>query len=300
MKNLNMPMKKYKYNLVLSSVLLLMAWSVDVVAQGKAAADKLIFKLSYFNVNNSTQYLVFESLMRTEHSVLPQIGKEYEIFLGDTSAPVAKIITDKHGKANAVIPPSLKQAWEASSQHIFLVKEGDKELISDYTINKAKITIDTTTADTVHSITATVQTLKDGKWVPAADVEMKLGIKRLGGILPAGDDETLTTDSSGTVTTELKKLNLPGDSKGNYLLMAQVEDNDLYGNIIVEKSVPWGTVPHYNADFFKERHLWSTGRHAPLWLVSMALFIMITVWGTLIYLVFQMIKIKKLGVGKTA
>jgi len=30
------------------------------------------------------------------------------------------------------------------------------------------------------------------------------------------------------------------------------------------------------------------------------LFIMITVWGTLIYLVFQMIKIKKLGVGKTA
>jgi hypothetical protein len=143
----------------------------------------------------------------------PQTGKQYEIFLGDSSNLVAKIVTDKHGKATAVIPPSLKQAWDASSEHIFLVKEGDKELISDYTINKARISIDTTTADTVHSITAKVETLKDGQWVPAADVEMKLGIKRLGGILPAGDDETLTTDSSGTVTTELKKLHLPGDSK---------------------------------------------------------------------------------------
>ena len=295
-------MRTMKQNriLILSLVLLSMVGSVGIVAQEKAAAPKPIVKLRYFNINNAAQFLVFESLLRTDAGVSPQIGKTYEIFLGDSSNLVAKVVTDKNGKANTVIPPSLKQAWDASSQHIFLVKEGDKELISDYTINKARITIDTATVDTVHSITAMVETMSDGKWVPAADVEMKLGIKRLGGVLPAGDDETLTTDSSGTVTTELKKLNLPGDSKGNYILMAQVDDNDLYGNIIVEKAVPWGTVPKYDSEFFNQRTLWSTSRHAPLWLLFMAWGIMISVWTTIIYLVFQIIKIKKLGVGKAA
>jgi hypothetical protein len=36
------------------------------------------------------------------------------------------------------------------------------------------------------------------------------------------------------------------------------------GNIIVEKAVPWGVVPQYDSNFFNQRTLWSTRRHAPI------------------------------------
>ncbi len=36
--------------------------------------------------------------------------------------------------------------------------------------------------------------LKMEEWVPAADVDMKVGINRLGGILSAGEEAIYTTD----------------------------------------------------------------------------------------------------------
>jgi hypothetical protein len=292
-----------KHNKNLFFLLLVsMALFTSGFGQEKANPGKTIVSLRYYNVNNAVQYLVLQSQLKKEGQVTPLKGKKYDVFM-DKSEPanlVGKVVTDKNGKANAVIPATLKQAWDASPQHIFIVNEGDEEIISDYTINKANISIDTTTADSIHSITASVRKWDNGKWVPAAGVELRLGIKRLGGVLPAGDDETLTTDSSGTATSELKKLNMPGDAKGNYTLVAQVDDNDLYGNMLAEKVVPWGTTFQQDNSFFQKRTLWSTRRHAPLWLLFMAFGIIISVWSTMIYLVFQIVKIKKIGLSEPA
>jgi hypothetical protein len=284
-------------------LLISMSFSLQtVMAQEKASPGKTIVNLRYYNANNSLQYLVLQSQLKKEGQITPIKGKIYDIFL-DKSDPanlIARVTTDKNGKANTVIPPTLKSAWEATPQHIFMVKEGSEEIISDYTINKAKITIDTTTTDSIHSISASVQKWEDGKWIPAAGVEMKLGIKRLGGVLPAGDDESYTTDSSGTVTAELKKQNMPGDIKGNYTLSAQVEDNELFGNILAEKVVPWGTTLQPDKSFFNKRTLWSTGIHAPFWLLFIAFGIIVGVWSTMIYLIFQIVKIKKIGLQESA
>jgi hypothetical protein len=64
-------------------------------------------------------------------------------------------------------------------------------------------------------------------------------ISRQASILSAGDEETYTTDSTGTVSAEFKKDSLPGDKQGNIVLAAKVEDNDQYGNLLVEKTVRW-------------------------------------------------------------
>ncbi len=293
-----------KHNNCLFAFLLFSAvfsWQA-VMSQEKSNEGRTIVSLRYYNDNNSVQYLVLQSQLKKEGQITPLKGKKYDIFLdkNDPANLIARVITDRNGKANAFIPPALKSAWDATPQHIFLVNEGEEEIISDYTINKAKISIDTTTADSIHSITATVQHLVEGNWVPAADVEMKLGIKRLGGVLPAGDEETYTTDSSGMVTAELKKLNMPGDNKGSYTLVAQVEDNDLFGNLLAEKTVPWGMTVQADNSFFDQRTLWSTRRHAPFWLLFMAYGIIIGVWSTMIYLIFQIVKIKKAGLKESA
>ena len=63
------------------------------------------------------------------------------------------------------------------------------------------------------SIAVQVMKYENSEWMPASEVEMKMGIRRHGGILSAGDEEIYTTDSSGTATVELKKDSLPGDQK---------------------------------------------------------------------------------------
>jgi len=119
-------------------------------------------------------------------------------------------------------------------------------------------------------------------------------IKRMGGDLTIGDEANYTTDSSGTVTAEFKRDSIPGDANGNIVLIAKVEDNDNYGNLSVEKTAKWGAPLTYHSTLY-ERSLFATRDKAPIWLLFMAYFIIGIVWGTLIYLVFQIFKIKKLG-----
>ena len=204
----------------------------------------------------------------------------------------------KNGKAKSFLPPSLKAAWDANPLHTFIaVAEGKEEEqpATELEITKAKIQIDTVSEEGARSITVQVMKYENSEWVPANEVEMKVGIQRHGGILSAGDEEIYTTDSSGIATVELKKDSLPGDQNGNIILVAKVEDNDLFGNLLVEKTVPWGVALRSNNSFFDQRTLWTTRFRTPIWLLFMAWSIVIGVWGTIFYLIVQIVRIKKLG-----
>lgn len=111
----------------------------------------------------------------------------YSLYLdsADQQYLVGNLKTDETGKAKTFINPALKDKWNSASSHLFILKEGDEEIISDYTINKARIDIDTLNTDGVRSITATVLQLQDNEWVPVPDVEVKVGVQRMGGILQA-------------------------------------------------------------------------------------------------------------------
>jgi len=280
-------------------ILVFLLLKQSVVRAQEDTAGQSIVKLHYFNINNSVQYLILESTLKKNKVFTPQKNKTYDLFIDSSSAAthLAKLITNEEGKAKAFIPPAVKAAWDGSSKHTFIVKDGDEEVINDYIISKSKITIDTATTDSVRSITASVMRSENNEWVPAKDIEMKIGIERLGGsILTAGDEETYTTDSSGTIVVEFKKNKLPGDTKGNFTLAARVDDNEELGNLLIEKTVPWGTPTKVNTSFFNQRTLWTTRFKTPYWLLIMAYSIVIGVWGTMIYLVRQIVKIKKLGV----
>ena len=278
--------------------LLFFVFTVSLLTGQLAAQEegKKIVKLHYVNSNNSVQYLLLESILKKGKVLTPITHQSYKIYLDSAGTNlISNLKTDETGKAKAFIPPSLKAVWDASSQHTFIVMAGDEEVISDFVITKAKITLDTSNADGVRNITVSVLKKEDTKWVPAADVEMKVGIQRLGGILSAGEEDNYTTDSSGTVTVEFKRDKLPGDQNGNLLLVAKVEDNELFGSLIVEKKALWGVATKVDTAFFDQRTLWSTRFRTPYWLLFMAYSIIFGVWGTLIYLIRQVIKIKKLG-----
>jgi len=294
-------MKKLKLNKYIFLLLpfLFIALTNRVSAQEKEEAVELV-KLNYFTVNNGVQYLILENSLKKGRNTEPLKNKVFQLYLNSNTPEnlIGKVSTDKNGRAKSFIPPSLKAAWAESSNPTFIAVAVGKEdeIAAELAISKSKIQLDTLTTDGIRSISVKVMQLTDSVWVPAADVEMKVGIQRLGGILSAGDEETYTTDSSGTTSMEFTKDSLPGDQKGNFVLVAKVQENDLYGNMIVEKIVPWGIAVKTDTNFFDQRTLWTTRFRTPIWLLIMAYSIFIGVWGTIIYLITQIVKIKKLGV----
>ena len=272
-----------------------------VVTAQDSVKNELILTVSYFMENNKIIYLKANTKNKIDSKFQPIKNIPVRLYLDSESDSsfIGKITTDETGSAKAILPPSLKTLWEASSGHTllgFTEASDDFEAVSSETaVTKTKMSIDTSSDGETRSITVTVMAQKGGEWIPAPDIEMRVGIKRMGGILSAGDDETYTTDSTGMVTVEVKKDSLPGDEKGNIILAAKAEDNDQYGNLLIEESVPWGVVTMPDTDFFNQRTLWSTRFRTPVWLLIMAYSIVIGVWGTIIYLIFQIVRIKKLG-----
>jgi hypothetical protein len=125
-------------------------------------------------------------------------------------------------------------------------------------------------------------------------VELKIAVKRLGADLPVNETPTFTTDSTGQASADFKRDSIPGDAAGIITLVAKIEDNDQHGNISAEKAVPWGA-KFVAVNNFDRRTLYATRDKAPIWLVLMATSIIIVVWGILISLIMNIVKIKKLG-----
>jgi hypothetical protein len=294
-------MKRIKNNkLYLLLLAVFIAGSIHLSAQDSTRKE-FIVTVSYNMADNKMVYLLVNTNTKAGKKVDPVKNAGVSLYLDSVSENnlIAKVKTNEEGKAKAFLPPGLKTTWESAATHKFVaVAEASKEFgetEGEATVTKSKITIDTTSDGETRSIIVKVTALNGTEWVPAKDVEMKVGISRQGGILSAGDEATYTTDSSGSVTVELKKDSLPGDEKGNIVLAAKVDNNDQYGNLLVEKTVPWGASFTPDNSFFNQRTLWSTRNRTPPWLLFMAYSIVLGVWGTVIYLVGQLFKIKKLS-----
>jgi hypothetical protein len=270
------------------------------LAQGDSTKPETSITIHHFVINNSFQYLQVDAKIKVNGRWQPLKRQVFQLYLDSNKAEdlINKVMTDSDGKAKAIIPPGLKSTWDASSTHKFLaVAEGtfkEEETTTEAEITKAKILIDTSNNDGVRTVNVRVLKFENENWIPVKDVDMKIGVKRLGGELKIGDEETYSTDSLGQAAGEFKRDSLPGDVKGNLTLIAKVEDNDQLGSLSIEKTVPWGIYvkPVTN---FGQRALWAARGKSPVWLMLMAYSIVLAVWGVIFYLILRIIKISRLG-----
>ncbi|MFA5245318.1 MAG: hypothetical protein WC380_08450, partial [Pedobacter sp.] len=178
-------MKTDKYICLILAVFFLFQ-NYGSLAQEKSEG-KVVVTLHYYNKGNTLQYLILEDMLKVNKTLSPRKNKSYELYLDSVGSGtlISKLTTNEKGKAKAFIPASLKENWNASPQHTFIVMAGDEEIISDYMITRSKLTIDTTTIDGVRNINVSLMKWEDNDWVPSPEVEMKVGIARTGGsILP--------------------------------------------------------------------------------------------------------------------
>ncbi len=137
-----------------------------------------------------------------------------------------------------------------------------------------------------------VATVVDESGAPAVGAELKFYLKRHFGKLPFGPDVN-PTDEHGQAVVDFPS-DIPADTAGNCVVIASIEDSDAFEDCDASLSVHWGTPTHLSSQM-NERALWAARANAP-WLMVLLINAMIAgVWLTIVYVIVQIFKIKRIG-----
>ncbi|HLF45710.1 MAG TPA: hypothetical protein VI548_04765 [Chitinophagaceae bacterium] len=154
----------------------------------------------------------------------------------------------------------------------------------------AILTINLNPQDTARLITARVtETAKDGTAMPVKDAELKIYVLRMFGIMPASEENSITTNENGEAIFVFPE-SIPGDTSGLITVAARMENNELFGNLENKANTSWGIVLEKEIDPFP-RALWEPYAPLPLIITVSALFG--GVWCVYFFIFYQMWKIKK-------
>jgi hypothetical protein len=155
----------------------------------------------------------------------------------------------------------------------------------------AKLTVSFLGKDSTRQVMAAI-TKPDGtgKDTAVKGVEVHFYIYRSFGLLPIEGDNT-TTDENGEATADFPS-DIPGDKSGNVTVIARVEDDEQLGNIETKKNIQWG-IPVNKQQTAQPRALWSSANNAPWLLVITVTGMVGVVWGIIVYIIFQLVAIKR-------
>ena len=155
-----------------------------------------------------------------------------------------------------------------------------------------RIQIGFTQTDTSKMLTAKVA---KGDSVPVKDVEVHFYIKRMFGLLPVESTlGNMPTDKNGETSIDLPKMDYLGDTAGNVVVIAKIEDDENYGNVETQATMKIGT-PLVIVEILSERVLW--GVKSPWGIILFFVIVIGGVWCTYCYVAFLVYKIKKAGQG---
>jgi len=289
-------MKQFNKIIIAGLSILLVFTSFNGFSQAAEKGD-LSIAINYFILNNKVPYLMVKTTAKINGKFTNLSDIKLKLYLDKDSAGtfIGDVITNEKGEACANIPLSVKKEWASAVKHTFLATFAGNNKFdankADLTVSRAKLLID---AGSDKTVTATVYELKDTTWTPVKGVELILAVKRLASDITINETPTFTTDSTGKASGDFKRDSIPGDVNGNITLVAKISDNDQYGNLRIEKTVPWGAKFVAVSDFNK-RSLFATRGKAPIWLMFIATSIIIAVWSILIMLVINIFKIRKIG-----
>jgi hypothetical protein len=150
----------------------------------------------------------------------------------------------------------------------------------------ATIKLDFIKTDSTKTCQATVTS--DGK--PVAGTEIHLYVKRMYSLLPIG--KAVATDSTGVASIDFPK-DLPGDKNNMLTVIAKIESDEHYGSVEAESEVKWGVPLNNEAYPWSDRSLSASREKAPMFLVIASISIILVIWGTICYVIFQLFKIKR-------
>ena len=153
---------------------------------------------------------------------------------------------------------------------------------------EAKMTMSFAIVDSVN--VCKVLVTSDG--IPVNEVVVSLFVKRLFSNLKLGDP--ISTDSLGIASFEVPQDIPSPDSK--LTVFAKIIDDENYINTETSGVINWGTIVVSDNSKVDERSIFAGRSKAPVFFIIVSLLSLFLVWGTLVYAVLQVFKIKRLGI----
>jgi len=290
-------MKPINYSTGLIIALCLLTFLAQ--AQDKTEKGTIKIDLSYQQLNNDLPIIKVSAKTKKEKRFVPVDGVEVNLFFGDETSHgfMGRVETNSHGVGSLSLPVRFKSQWDSLSSYKFVGTVTKNDSFEDQSIeleiSKAKIELTLEDVDSVRTIHAKVFAFKDNSWVAQSETEIKLVVRRLLSDLKATEEETFTTNENGEASAQFS-LSIPGDAQGNIIIGAKIDDHEMYGSLVSTKTAKWG-LPLTPDNSFAERTLWATRDKTPLWLLIFPNLIIISVWGIIFYLIYQITQIIKLG-----
>ncbi len=199
------------------------------------------------------------------------------------------VITDGFGKAVFNIKADSLKPDKEGKLNFKAAFAGNKHMDpadGEVSIKRARLEITPVKADSAFSVSVKLVDIGTGKEIPVPETAVGIFIHRSFKPLKIGEG---TTDENGEASVEVPN-NLPGDAKGDIMLMAKLDENETYGNLETAVVQKWG-IPVSDKLNELPRALWSA--HPPYWMMITFIILMSTVWGHYLVILIQLFRLRK-------
>ncbi|MFT7605534.1 MAG: hypothetical protein ACI8VT_003129 [Saprospiraceae bacterium] len=261
--------------------------------------EKARMGLAYTNINNDGPRLTATIKTKVDGIYENIQGVKVNFYLTEVGEDglLGNAISGKKGEAVLILPESLKKIIPKHNSLLYLATIENDDRFKD---NETEIEIRRSYTELTLEIEDSIKQVRffvgapdsTGTIVPMEEVEARIYVKRLFGLLPLTEGFE-TTNEEGILSLEFPD-DIPGDENGNLAIVAQVEDHDEFGSLRSTKQIDWG-VPLKEDEHELDRELWSARSNAPILLILISNILIIGIWGIIGYIVFLLIKINKIG-----
>ena len=290
-------MQSYKkISFVVFLVALVFAQNELIAQEKKDSVEEVTPNLSlvYMSNSNDTVILIANIYVRRETGSFALENAEIRFSLSDgkevKSLGIVKAGYDGVAILKIPVKSGLLKDKDGKTTYTadFAGKGKYLQTSASLSVKLAQIQITFSKEDSIHTIHVKVsQTEANNEIKPVPNETVTLSVPRMLSDLKIGE---ITLDENGTGSFEFTG-GLVGDSLGNLIIIAKIEENDNFGNVRGESSVSWGIPKQYFLAERPARELWTPV--APVWMIITLIVMLAGVWGHYIYAVIQLIIIKR-------
>lgn len=212
---------------------------------------------------------------------------------GATDSLLARVKTTQEGIARITIPvKGLPEESDGRLAFKALFDGNDQYNGGEATVMAvpARLSLSFGMEDSLRILTVTA-TRKDaaGNDIPLPGETVQIYVPRLYSLMKVGE---ITLDETGSGTMEFPG-NLIGDTIGNLVVVARIEEHDIFGMVQGQNNINWGVPKYYIKAETPSRELWTPV--APLWMIITLIVMLVGVWAHYAYAVYELIMIKRLS-----
>jgi hypothetical protein len=257
------------------------------------AQDRVRLKAEYVKVMNEGAYFDIHATAKVNDANVnvSKIALIIYNLVGDEQVEIGKTITNIQGKSRFALKNlNLLKPDSTNTYNIEISFDGNdafKGASKSISFKDAAIEAKLITIDSINYITATlIDKSTDSLLIGQS---LKVQVQRLFKNLPIGE-EFNETDEDGTILVSIPER-IPGVD-GILAIEVILSESDEFGTVKTIVKAPVGK-PVIDESTFDQRTMWSPRNKTPLFLLIFPNILTFGIWGIIIYLILNLIKINK-------